>query len=288
MSKCRFCPRECGKDREKGAGVCGADNRIMLGRAALHYWEEPCISGTCGSGTVFFCGCTLGCAFCQNRRISKGGGVGREVSTDELFDIMEKLKGEGAHNINLVTADQYLPYILPILKRDIGIPKVLNTSSYLKESAVLALNGAIDIFLADLKFSDSRLSGKYCNAPDYPDVAKRAIDAMVRVAGKPLFENGILQRGVIVRVLVMPGAIIDAKRSIKYLHERYKESILISVMTQYTPMEGCGFPELARGLTEGECRSIARYCERLGIKGYIQQHGAEGEQYIPEFWSEKC
>lgn len=287
MSNCKICPRECGADREKERGCCGADSTIRIARAAKHMWEEPIISGKDGSGTIFFSGCALGCEFCQNAVLSHEN-YGTPITPQRLYDIMFELKKEGAVNINLVTADHYIPYILPILKsakkNGIGIPLLLNTSSYLKPKTLETLDGIIDIYLADLKFTSSDAAMKYCCAPDYPEIAKAAISHMVKAAGRPVIEDGLLKSGVIVRVLVLPGNVIDAKASIKYLYKTYGDDIFISVMGQYVPMPGCSHRELQHELSGAAYKSVTRYAQSLGIKnGFIQDRAAADRIYIPKF-----
>ena len=281
---CNLCPRQCNTDRSKTAGFCGAGDRITIARAAPHMWEEPCISGKNGSGTVFFSGCSLGCVFCQNYKISRAK-TGRAVDGDALSDIFKEFEDKGCHNINLVTADHYLDKLIPVLKRtDIKIPIVLNTSSYLKPGTVDALDGVVDVFLADFKFFDSRIAKKYANAPDYPDVAAAAIDRMVRIAGTPQFKDGIMTRGVIVRVLVLPSNVIDAKRTVKYLIETYGDSIYISIMSQYTPVCDTPYPELSRKITDREYKSVVDFALTHGIKNcFVQDKSSATEDFIPEF-----
>lgn len=284
--KCNLCPRKCGADRSITKGVCGAGNTMYVARASLHFWEEPCVSGQNGSGTVFFCGCSLRCDFCQNSVISHALN-GTPITPNRLYEILFELKLKGAHNINLVTADHYLPYLLPVLRRarndGLCLPVFVNTSSYLTKQAVESMGTAVDGFIADLKFLSCAAADKYCHAPDYPEIAKRAIDGMTELVGAPVMENGLLKRGVIVRVPVLPNNIIDAKRCMKYIADRYGDKVILSVMSQYTPMPQCTHPELARVLTRSEYNSITKYLDTLNVVGYIQQYGADGENYIPEF-----
>lgn len=285
--ECMLCPRRCGADREKTLGFCDADNRIRIARAMPHMWEEPPISGTRGSGTVFFSGCSLKCDFCQNMRISHGR-IGKAVTPERLYDIFLELKAAGCHNINLVTADHYIPQLLPVLRRfkaDVPqLPIILNTSSYITVKAADMLSDTVDVFLADFKFMNAGIAAKYCAAPDYPEVAKAAIERMVRAAGRPVFENGLIKRGVIVRVLVMPGNIIDAKAVLRYLHSRYGDDIYISIMGQYVPMPECRHRELSVKLKPSAYRSTVRYAQHLGIThGFIQEISAADGAYIPDF-----
>lgn len=282
---CNLCPRRCGVDRARGSGFCGVGEDIVVSRAAPHFWEEPCISGTSGSGAVFFSGCSLQCVFCQNHEISRAPH-GSTVTPYGLYDIFCQLKAAGVHNINLVTADHYISQILPALRRarELSLPLVLNTSSYLDERTVRALDGVIDVYLADFKFFDPRVAKKYADADDYPEVAKKAIAEMVRQTGAPRFENGIMTRGVIVRVLVLPENIIDAKRTVKYLHDSYGDSISISIMSQYTPVCDTPFAELSRRLTDREYKSVVDYAVSHGVtRAFVQQKSSAQQAYIPDF-----
>lgn len=284
---CALCPKKCYIDRSIKKGLCGADNTIKVARAAPHFWEEPCISGQNGSGTVFFSGCALSCVFCQNKKISQAD-VGEIVSKQELCDMFFKLKDAGCHNINLVTADHYLGLVLPCIKsakqKGLGIPFVLNTSSYLNQKTVRALNGLIDVFIADFKFFNSATAKKYANSPDYPYVATAAIDEMLKICPNPVFKNGVMQKGVIVRVLVLPNNIIEAKQIIKHLYTRYGDNIFISVMSQFTPSADAPYPELTRTLTEREYKSVVDYAMHLNIKNaFIQSKDSASEQFIPNF-----
>lgn len=281
---CTLCPRQCNIDRSKTVGFCKVGDDILVSRAAPHFWEEPCISGKNGSGTVFFSGCALGCVFCQNHKISRAK-TGATVDRDALPDIFKQLEDKGCHNINLVTADHYLNKLIPILKAaELTVPIVLNTSSYLKPQVVDVLESIVDVFLADFKFFDSRVAKKYANAPDYPNVAAAAIDRMVKIAGAPQFNDGIMTRGVIVRVLVLPDNVIDAKRTIKYLIETYGDSIYISIMSQYTPVCDTQFTELSRRITDREYKSVIDFALAHGIKNcFIQDKSSATEAFIPDF-----
>lgn len=284
---CSLCPRKCNIDRSREVGFCGVGDTVRISRAAPHLWEEPCISGKNGSGTVFFSGCSLHCVFCQNYKISRAA-VGECVDADRLCDIFYMLRDKGCHNINLVTADHYIPQLLPVLKSaDIGIPIVLNTSSYIDAKTVRALDGVADVYLADFKFFDPRVAKKYADAPDYPEVAKNAIAQMVAQTGAPVLENGLMTRGVIVRVLVLPGNVIDAKRTVKYLLDTYGDGIYISIMSQYTPVCDTPYPELSRRLTDREYKSVVDFALAHGIKNcFVQQKTSATEDYIPDFGEE--
>ncbi len=291
-----MCPRKCGVDRTAGQmGICRETVTITAARAALHMWEEPCISGEQGSGAIFFSGCSLGCAFCQNRDIS-GGKSGKEISVDRLAEIFFELKEKGANNINLVTPDHFIPQIIEaidIAKKDgFDLPFVYNCSGYEEVESLKLLEGYIDIYLPDFKYMSSELAAKYSNAPDYPETAKKALAEMVRQTGgdKMWFDdNDIMQKGVIVRYLQLPGCMADAKAVIEYLSKTYGNAIYISIMNQYTPMEGIGkkFPELDRKLTEEEYDELVDYAISIGVEnGFIQEGETASESFIPPFTNE--
>ncbi len=256
-------------------------------------WEEPCISGTSGSGTVFFSGCNMGCVFCQNRKISRGE-VGKYITTERLVEIFFEQQERGANNINLVTGDMFIPTIADAIERardqGIKIPFLFNTSSYLNVDSVKRLDGLIDIYLPDFKYIREEDAVKYSNAPGYPDAAKTVIAEMIRQKPKCEFESDdkgqeLIKKGVIVRHLLMPGMLIQAKMITKYLYETYGDSIYISLMNQFTPGEGLEkFPEINRKITEAEYRSLVDYASNLGIvNGYVQEGETASESFIPEF-----
>ena len=294
MSKiCTLCPRNCGVDRENGEkGICGQTNRLKVARAALHFWEEPCISGEAGSGTVFFSGCSLHCVFCQNEAIANGT-VGKEISIGRLTEIFFELREQGANNINLVTPGHFIPQIREALFRakeqGLGIPVVYNTSSYESVEALRSLEGLVDIYLPDFKYMNGELAWKYSHAKDYPQVAKAAIAEMVRQTGKPVFdekgEEGLIKRGTIVRHLTLPGCMEDSKAILAYLYSTYGEQIYISIMNQFTPLENVtAFPELNRKITEDEYDELVDYAIALGIEqGFIQEGETAQESFIPDF-----
>ena len=286
-SECTLCHRRCRVDRSVKVGFCSMPDRIYLSRAALHHWEEPPISGTRGSGTIFFSGCSLGCVFCQNREISCGR-IGKEVSVMRLAEIMLELQNQGAHNINFVTPTHYAPSVREaiLLAKDMGlsVPTVYNTGSYDTVEALRALDGVIDIYLPDLKYYLPKTAEELSGAPDYPTVARLAIAEMVRQTGAPVLDGeGIMKRGTIVRLLLLPGRVAEAKLSLKYLYETYGDNIYVSLMSQYTPMPGMKSP-LDRAVTRSEYRDLLEYAERLGVKnGFTQQHGTASESFIPPF-----
>ncbi len=290
MENCNLCPRKCGADRTKNKGYCKSSNKIKLARASAHYWEEPVISGENGSGAIFFSGCTLGCVYCQNNEISHEG-VGTEISAEELKDIFFRLKAEGCHNINLVTADHYMPLIkqsIDMAKAEgFDLPFILNTGGYLTAEFVKDLAGYIDIFLTDFKYLSSEISKRYSKAEDYPFYAKEALREMVKMHPFPVYdENGMMTRGVIVRHLVLPGYVDESKDVLDYLWENYGENIIYSIMGQYTPLSENlkDFPELDRRLTEEEYDSVTDYAWDIGIEdAFIQLPGSDSEEYIPDF-----
>lgn len=292
-SPCNLCPRECGARRKEGqTGYCLSDSRIFVARAALHMWEEPCISGEAGSGTVFFSGCNLRCVYCQNYQIA-AGKRGRQVSVNELAEIFLDLQAKGAANINLVTPDHYMDKIAEAIlaAKDGGLflPVVYNGSGYEKREMIKNLAGIVDIFLTDFKYMDSALAEKYSKAPDYPAVAKEALEEMVRIAGDAVFdEKGMMQKGVIVRHLLLPGHKKNAKEVIRYLYETWKDRIYISIMNQYTPFIKPGtdsdYQELCRKVTKREYESVIDFAIDLGVKNaFIQEGDTARESFVPEF-----
>ena len=291
-SPCNLCPRECLVNRkEKQKGYCHESDSIFLARAALHMWEEPCISGRAGSGAVFFSGCNLRCIYCQNYEIADGS-KGIEVSKERLTDIFLELQEKGAANINLVTPDHYVLSIAEAVvtarKSGLVIPVVYNGSGYEKEEVIQGLAGIIDIFLTDFKYMDAELAEKYSNAPDYPEVAKRALAQMLKVTGEPVFdETGMMKKGVIVRHLLLPAHKKNAKAVLQYIHETYGEKIYISLMNQYTPferMKQTGYENLCRKVTEREYEDVINYALELGISNaFIQEGETAKESFIPEF-----
>lgn len=289
---CTLCPRKCRADRSKTKGYCKAGDKIKIARAGLHMWEEPCISGRQGSGAIFFSGCNMGCVFCQNKEISRGE-TGKEISADRLTEIFFELKDTGANNINLVTADIYIPSIKKAIHNakmsGFDLPIILNTSGYINKESIESLDGLIDIYLPDMKYIRDKDALRYSNAPDYPDVCRDAIDEMVRQQPECVFEERgdelILKKGLVVRHLLMPGMLIQAKMILRYLHFRYGDKIMISIMNQYTP-NGClnAYPEINCKVSENEYRSLVRYAENIGItRGYIQDKTSADEAFIPDF-----
>lgn len=294
MEYCELCPRKCGVDRSVQRGYCGQTNEIRIARAAPHMWEEPCLSGQNGSGTVFFCGCTLGCVYCQNAAISRADTVerGKTVSTGELADIFLRLQKIGVHNINLVTPTMFSPYIRKAIDvaRACGLtlPIVYNTSGYETPEGLSYVSDRINVYLPDFKYISPELSKRYSHAEDYPEHASSSLAYMVKKIGQAELDmGGIMKRGVIVRHLLLPGQLSESTRVLDYLFSEYGNDIYYSLMSQYTPMttldtEKC--PELARRVTTYEYRKLIDHALALGIKnGFAQGTGAARESFIPEF-----
>ena len=291
LSSCTLCPRNCKADRNSGkTGFCGVDNTIYLARAALHMWEEPCISGKKGSGAVFFSGCGLRCCFCQNHDIAIGSR-GLPVTVERLSEIFLELKEKGAANINLVTGTHYVPQIIQALdmagEKGMDLPVVYNSSGYEKIETLELLEGYVDVYLPDMKYMESELAQKFSHAADYPETAKVAIGEMVRQTGKCEFgEDGYIRKGTIVRHLILPGHTRNSVKVLKYLHETYGDNIYISIMNQYTPMPGINarYPELGRKLTPQEYDEVVDYAIELGVEnGFIQDGETAEESFIPTF-----
>ena len=284
---CELCARRCRVDRtSEKTGFCKSSDKPRITRAALHFWEEPIISGTRGSGTIFFSGCSLGCIYCQNYRISRAP-VGREVTPDELAAEMLKLDKSGAHNINFVTPTHFAPSVAASIRAarvlGLSIPVVYNTGSYDTKETVRALDGLVDIYLPDLKYYRPESAERLSFAKDYPTVAREAIAEMVRQHPTPIIEDGIMRSGVVVRVLLLPSHVAEAKLSVKYLYETYGDNVYVSLMNQYTPMRGMTSP-LDRTVTNAEYSELVTYAERIGVtNAFIQEGGTQKESFIPEF-----
>ena len=289
---CTLCPRACAVDRAKAHGYCGAPAEIMVARAALHMWEEPPISATRGSGTIFFAGCNMGCVFCQNREISRPEALaGKAFDEDGLWRIMVALRHRGAHNINLVTPTHYADRIARVLaahKHELGIPVVYNCGGYESVEALKMLDGLVDIYLPDFKYFSSELSKKYSNAPDYMQVASVALDEMLRQQSGCVFdEDGIMQKGVIVRHLVLPGCRKDSFDVLKKIAEiRGDRDMRISLMRQFTPdflPDGDEFSSLRRRLTSFEYDSVLKLADELGFEGFSQGPESATADFTPNF-----
>ena len=287
---CLLCPRKCGINRSTGqTGVCGVSSEIKVARAALHYWEEPCISGKRGSGAVFFSGCSLHCVFCQNREISDGK-AGKVISKERLSDIFMELAVKGANNINLVTPGQYIPDIVWAVNdaksRGMKLPIIYNTSGYENVTELKLLEGIVDVYLPDFKYMDSTLSAMYSRAKDYPSVAKQALSEMVRQQPDVVIDDvtGLIQKGVIVRQLLLPGHVNDAKAVLKYLYDTYHDHVYISMMSQFTPIALKDYPEINRTVTKREYERLVDYALEIGItNAFIQEGDVAKDSFIPAF-----
>lgn len=287
---CLLCPRKCGINRRTGqTGVCGVSSEIKVARAALHYWEEPCISGKRGSGAVFFSGCSLHCVFCQNREMSDGK-AGKVISKERLSDIFMELAVKGANNINLVTPGQYIPDIVWAVNdaksRGMKLPIIYNTSGYENVTELKLLEGIVDVYLPDFKYMDSALSAMYSRAKDYPSVAKQALSEMVRQQPDVVIDDatGLIQKGVIVRQLLLPGHVNDAKAVLKYLYDTYHDHVYISMMSQFTPIALKDYPEINRTVTRREYERLVDYALEIGItNAFIQEGDVAKDSFIPAF-----
>ena len=290
LSCCQLCPRRCKVNRMDGvSGFCGATAQIKAGRAGLHFWEEPCLSGKSGSGTVFFSHCTLRCVFCQNHQISNQN-QGIVISVSRLSEIFLELQQQGAVNINLVTPTHYLPQILLALKQakeqGLSVPIVYNSSGYERVETVMLLKDWVDIYLPDMKYYDPNLSEKYSYTKDYFEQTHLAIAQMILQAGAPTFDqNGIMQSGVILRHLMLPGHLEDSKRIIRFIGEHFKDQVYLSLMNQYTPLpQAAAFPQLNQKLDPLDYDDAISYAISLGIhQGFIQEEETASESFIPDF-----
>lgn len=291
MSCCTLCPRKCRADRLNGShGFCGQGADVMAARAALHFWEEPCISGSQGSGTVFFSGCSLQCVFCQNHSIASGQ-AGKRITLRHLSAIFLSLQEKGAANINLVTASHFVPQVCHAMElarqQGLHIPVVYNTGSYEEVSTLRMLDGLVDIYLPDLKYHSPLVSAKYSQADNYFEKAAPAISEMLRQTGRPVIDtsSGLTKKGVIVRHLLLPGEAGDSKRILRYLHDTYGNDIYISIMSQYTPMNQVShIPSLNRTITDQEYLRILDFADKIGIEqGFLQEGPCADESFIPPF-----
>ena len=285
---CELCPRRCGalRDEIRGEGFCGMPAVPVCARAALHFWEEPCISGTTGAGTVFFSGCTLGCVFCQNRSISREN-FGKPLTGDELYQVFQRLAGQGAACIELVTPTQFTHVLSRVLERPVpgGLPVVWNSGGYERRSVLRALEGKVEVYLPDLKYVTPAVAQRYSGAENYPEAAKAAILEMVRQRGSVRLEDGLLKSGVLIRHLILPGQVNEAKRVMDWVADSFPPgTVLFSLMAQYTPVGRLdAFPELRRTVRHSELRAAREYMENLGLAGYVQELEAAGEGFIPRF-----
>lgn len=289
MYLCNDCPRKCNVKRkaltDNGKGFCRMGENPVIARADLHFWEEPPISGTNGSGTVFFTGCNLQCIYCQNEKISRGK-FGKEFSVDELREIYHQLIKKGAHNINLVTGTHFINAICESLNEPLPVPVVYNCGGYESVETLRKLEGKIDIYLPDLKYSDNTLATRYSNAPDYFETATKAIEEMYRQTGKPVFDDdGLMKKGVIIRHLILPGQLENTRKVIDWVSKSFKNGeILFSLMSQFTPIKTCKTDSLNRRLTQEEYDTVADYLYDSGIEdGFMQELSSASEEYVPPF-----
>ncbi len=291
LSDCTLCPRLCHVNRLAGqTGYCGQTARLTAARAALHFWEEPCLSGQEGSGTVFFSGCSLRCVFCQNQEIALGKS-GREITISHLAQIFLRLQEKGANNINLVTPTHFVPQICEALRlakqKGLTLPIVYNTGGYERVSTLRLLDGLVDVYLPDMKYYSSELSLRYAYAENYFSYACAALKEMYRQTGSPIFHSttGMMLKGVIVRHLILPGQTRDSKKILRYLHNTYGNEIYVSIMNQYTPLsEFADFPELNRKVSMEEYQRVLRFATEIGIEnGYFQEGETASESFIPQF-----
>ena len=291
MQECTLCPRNCRANREKGeTGVCGVAGPGIVGaRAALHMWEEPCISGERGSGTVFFSGCSLRCIYCQNYEIAHAKH-GKRITVERLAEIFLELAEKGAHNINLVTPTHYTPEIIAAVKmareRGLSLPIVYNCSGYEKVETLRLLEGIVDIYLTDFKYMEKELAANYSKAPDYPEIAKEALCEMVRQTKEGMLDaDGMMTKGVIVRHLLLPNHLRNAKKVVNYVYETYGDKVYLSLMNQYTPLPQVKhIPELNRKVTEREYEKLVDYAIALGVEyAFIQEGETALESFIPQF-----
>lgn len=290
LASCNLCPRNCNVNRlDNKLGFCLSGKNVKISRVSLHNWEEPCISGTKGSGTIFFSNCNLRCVFCQNHTISQEG-FGKEVSIERLSEIFLEQQERGAHNINLVTPTHYVYQIIEAIKiakkNGLSIPILYNSNSYENIETIKALKGFIDVYLPDLKYFNNKFAVKYSKAPNYFMVASKAISEMVSQVGAPVFdENNLIQRGVIIRHLMLPGLLFDSKKVIDYIYNTFGDSVYISIMNQYTPMYNAEkYPEINKPLNPKHYDALIDYSLSIGVKnGFVQETGTNSKDFVPEF-----
>lgn len=288
FTKCELCPRKCGADRTKGVGFCGEGAELRAAKAYLHKWEEPCLSGETGAGTVFFSGCSLKCVFCQNYKISSEN-EGAFITVERLGEIFLELQEQGANNIDLVSPTHFVPQIisaLDLVKGKLNIPIVYNTGGYERVETLKMLDGYVDIYLPDFKYYDNDIARKYSGAGDYFDAACAAIDEMYRQVGAAAFdENGMMKKGVIIRHLTLPNHRHDSIAVLENIASRWgTEDILLSLMSQYTPFyRSSEFPEISRRISTFEYNSVLKRAEELGFKGFMQERSSAKEEYTPDF-----
>lgn len=290
LKECKLCPRNCGIDRLEGEyGYCGAPDKLIIARAALHHWEEPCISGSNGSGTVFFSKCSLKCVYCQNHDISQGA-AGKAISIERLAEIFLELQDQKAHNINLVTPTHYVPHIIAAIKlsrtNGLALPIVYNSSGYENIETIRMLNGYVDVYLPDIKYFSDKFALRYSKAPGYFLKASEAVKEMVAQVGPVQFnKEGIVQKGVIIRHMMLPGLLFDSKKIVDFVYNTFGDSVYMSIMNQYTPMNNLlQYPEINKTLNQSHYESLIQYALSIGLKnGFIQEEGTCSESFIPPF-----
>lgn len=289
LEKCNICPLKCGINRNKYSGRCGASKNIKIALASLHYFEEPCISGENGSGTVFFSNCNLKCVYCQNYKISHKG-FGKKISISHLADIFLSQQKKGANNINLVTPTMYVPHIISAIKiakqKGLNIPIIYNSSGYEDVDTIKLLNGYIDVYLPDFKYYFSDIAKKYSNVENYFEIASSAILEMYKQVGDPVFDdNGLIKRGMIIRHMILPNNVENSKMVLKWINGNLSNKVYISVMAQYFPTyKACEYPEINRKITKEELELVWEYASSLGFEnGFIQELGEHEEEYVPNF-----
>jgi putative pyruvate formate lyase activating enzyme len=288
LRHCTLCPRRCGVDRTQKGGVCGGGKNMRAARAALHLWEEPCISGKGGAGAIFFSGCALRCCYCQNMRISQER-FGKAISVSELAEIMLRLQSNGAETIDLVTGSHYAPWIaesLQMVKKKLHIPVVWNSSGYDSSEILSFLDGLVDVYLPDWKYIDPFVAERYSHAADYCQIVEQAIQVMVQQVGKPVLKNGILQKGVLIRHLVLPGQRHQSIALLRRIAERFPtDTVWVSLMGQYTPPSNWLMPDknLERRLTTMEYQSVLKVAQELDLNGFSQDLSSARQSYTPSF-----
>lgn len=284
MAVCNICPRKCNVDRSIKTGVCGVSDTLKIARAAAHFWEEPCISGTGGSGTVFFSGCNMKCVFCQNYEISTGG-FGKEITTERLREIYDELIYNGVHNINLVTPTHYADKILSSLEKPLTVPVVYNSSGYDSVETLKKFEGKIQIYLPDMKYMDSSLAKKYSLAPDYPEKAKDAIREMFCQVGEAVFDDdGTMEKGVLIRHLMLPEQTDNTLDVIDWVSSEFGDKVVFSLMSQFTPNKNCSIPELQKTVSEEEYNKAVDYMYLCGMENaYVQDFSSAKKEYTPPF-----
>lgn len=289
LEKCNICPLKCGVNRNKYSGRCGASKDVEIALASLHYFEEPCISGKNGSGTVFFSNCNLKCVYCQNYKISHKG-FGKKISISHLADIFLSQQKKGANNINLVTPTMYVPHIISAIKiakqKGLNIPIIYNSSGYEDVDTIKLLNGYIDVYLPDFKYYFSDIAKKYSNVENYFEIASSAILEMYKQVGDPVFDdNGLIKRGMIIRHMILPNNVENSKMVLKWINGNLSNKVYISVMAQYFPTyKACEYPEINRKITKEELELVWEYASSLGFEnGFIQELGEHEEEYVPNF-----